>query len=292
MRSLRAVWTVLKREVYAFFVSPMAYVLLTAWLLWCGLGFWMLSYFGAQQGGAGTDTPLTSFFGQTTLFYLPMLVFVPLVTMRLLAEEKSRGTIELLLTAPVSKVSVVVGKYLASLVIWSAMWLPTLLYVWLASRYGGVDAGATLASYVGVLGIGVYYMAIGLFMSSLVRSQIVAAILTFLALGTLFMLGLAQYVLGDEYRELFAYVSIWGHMESFSRGVIDSRYLVFNGSLGVLGLVLTVLVMRGAVSARDLTQILRRPNSEMRARGLGVLNVVLVLALAAPVNSLNFRHYE
>lgn len=242
---MRAVWTILWREVYAYFVSPMAYVLTTVWLLMTGGTFGMLcSYHASQPFGAGAQTgPLTSFFGQTTLFYLPMLVFVPLMTMGLLAKERDRGTIELLMTAPVGEFPVVLGKYFASLVYWIVLWLPTLLYVWLTSRYGDVDLGAVGAAYLGIFGIGAYYLAIGLLMSSLARNQIVAAALTFFALGGLFMLGLGQYVFGEEYREVFAYLSVWGHMESFSRGVVDSRYLVFDASLAIACVILTTSVL-------------------------------------------------
>ena len=243
------VWTIVKREVYAFFVSPMAYVLLTAWLLFSGSTFWLLcGYYSNQPPGSSQDSPLTAFFGQTTLFYLPVLIFVPLITMRLLAEERSRGTIESLMTAPISEAQVVIAKYLAANVFWLALWTPTLLFVWLTSRYGDVDLGAVATSYLGILGIGLYYLAIGVLMSAVSRNQIVSAVLTFVALAGLFVLGLGLYVFGDEYRELFAYVSIWGHMEAFSRGVIDTRYIVFDTSIAGVALTLAV----GALSARRI----------------------------------------
>lgn len=243
---MRAVWVILKREVYSFFVSPMAYVLLTVWLFLTGLAYWILaSYFAQQPMGSGAQgNPLTMFFGQTTLFYLPMLVIVPLVTMRLLAEEQNRGTIESLMTAPVSEISIVLGKYLASLVFWLAMWVPTLLYVWLTSRYGDIDMGAVATSYLGVFGIGAYYLALGTLMSAIAKNQIVAAILTFFALGALFVIGLGQFVFGEEYREVFAYLSVWGHMEAFSRGVVDSRYLVFDATLSILGITFAIGVLQ------------------------------------------------
>jgi ABC-2 type transport system permease protein len=243
---MRAVWVILKREVYSFFVSPMAYVLLTLWLLYAGFAFFMLASYSAQQpmGSGAQGNPLTMFFGQTTLFYLPMLVVVPLVTMRLLAEEQSRGTIESLMTAPVTEVSIVLGKYLASLVFWVAMWVPTLLFVWLTSRYGDIDLGAVATSYLGVFGIGCYYFAIGTLMSAIAKNQIVAGILTFFALTTLFMVGIGQFVFGEEYREIFAYLSVWGHMEAFSRGVVDSRYLIFDATLTALGLTFAIGVLQ------------------------------------------------
>ncbi len=282
---MRAAWTILKREVYAFFVSSMAYVLLTAWLLYSGVVFYMLaSYYASQPLGAGAqDNPLTMFFGQTTLFYLPMLVFVPLVTMRLLAEERSRGTIEVLMTAPVSATSVVLGKYLASVVVWIAMWLPTLLYVWLTSRYGDVDLGTVASSYVGILGMGAYYLAIGTLMSALAKNQIVSGILTFMALAGLFIMGLGQFVFGEEYREVFAYLSIWGHMEAFSRGVIDSRYLVFDLSIAAGTLALAV----GAVRARGRELSLASPETRWP-----LYNIALLLALLVQANYLSYRHYD
>ncbi|MCB9591681.1 MAG: ABC transporter permease [Sandaracinaceae bacterium] len=245
---MKAAWTIFKREVHSFFVSPMAYVLLTCWLLFCGVVFWILAeyYAGQPMGGGAQDSPLTAFFGGTTLFYLPMLVFVPLVTMRLIAEERNRGTLEVLMTAPVSEVSVIVGKYFAALLFWVAMWVPTLLYVWLTSRYGDVDMGAIGTGYLGIFGIGVYYLAIGVLMSAVSPNQIVSAILTFVALAGLFVVGLGQYVFGDEYRELFAYLSIWGHMEAFSRGVVDTRYLTFDVSVAVV----TLSLATGALQAR------------------------------------------
>lgn len=243
---MRGIVTIAKREITSFFLSPMAYVVLTAWLVWCGLTYYMLASFYSQQVTAGgSDNPLSAFFGGTTLFFMPMLVFVPTLTMRLLAEERKSGSIELLLTAPVRETSVVLGKYLAALVFWIGLWAPTLLYVWITSRYGDVDLGAIGASYVGVFGIGLYYMAIGVLMSSVAGNQIVAALLTFMVLGLLFVLGLGEFVFTGDTREVFSYVSIWGHMGAFSKGIVDSRYLMFDASLAALALFLAVRVLEG-----------------------------------------------
>jgi len=166
------------------------------------------------------------------LFFIPLLVFAPVLTMRLLAEERHTGTIEPLLTAPVTTFSVVIGKYFAALTFWVALWIPTLLYVWVTSRYGDVDTGAVLASYLGVLGIGLYYMAIGLAMSAFAKNQIVAALLTFMVLSGLFAGGLLSFIEPlAAYREVIDYLSLWGHMQAFSKGIIDTRFLVFDVSL-------------------------------------------------------------
>jgi ABC-2 type transport system permease protein len=242
---MRGIWTIAKRDIRAFFVSPIAYVVLTVWLIWCGLSYYMIaSWYAGQLTGGGTDSPLSAFFGGTTLFFMPLLLFVPALTMRLVAEERHTGTLEPLLTAPVSEVQVVFGKYLAAMVYWIVLWAPTLLYVWITSNYGDVDPGVVLASYTGVLGIGLYYMAIGLLMSTAARNQVVAAVLTFMVLGVLFVLGLGEMVFYDTARQVLGYISIWGHMESFSKGVVDSRYLVYDVSLAVLALFLSVGLLR------------------------------------------------
>lgn len=245
---MRAIWTILKREVYSFFLSPLAYVVLTVWLLIGGYSFFSIArWFAANPFNvSASENLLSAFFGETMLFYLPILFFVPVFTMRLLAEEHSRGTIETLMTAPVSDVSIVLGKYFAAVIVWVALWMPTLLYVWLASQYGTVDLGMVGAGYLGVLGVGAYYMAIGTLMSAIAKNQIVAAILTFLALCGLFLAGLGIYIFGEEYRDFFAYISIWGHMEAFSKGIVDLRYLVFDVSVAALAVTLAI----GVLSAR------------------------------------------
>jgi ABC-2 type transport system permease protein len=248
---MNAVLTIAKREVFAFFVSPIAYVVLTVWLGIFGIVFCLLAFLFAQQPGAQTNL-LTAFFGGTTLFYLPLLVFTPVLTMRLLAEERASGTIEPLLTAPVSEVEVVIGKYLAALCFWCVLWLPTLSYVWLVARSGdhAVDWGAVGATYLGLFAVGMLYMAVGLLMSAVARNQIVAALLTFLVLGGLFLVGLGGYLdVGDEARAIFEYLGLWTQMAVFAKGIVDTRYLVYDVSLAVTALFFAVQVLQTDRSA-------------------------------------------
>lgn len=243
---MNAIWTIAKREIFSFFVSPIAYVVLTVWLLFFGVVFYVLALVFAQQPGAQTNL-LTAFFGGTTLFYLPLLVFAPVITMRLLAEERSSGTIEALLTAPVSEVSVVLGKYLAALAFWMVLWLPTLSYVWLVARTteNAVDWGAIGATYLGLFLVGMFYMGVGLFMSAAARNQIVAAMLTFLVLGGLFVIGLVGYAnVGDEWRAVFEYLGLWTQMAAFAKGIVDTRYVVYDVSIAILAVTLSVRVLQ------------------------------------------------
>lgn len=245
---MTVVWTIAKREVFSFFVSPVAYAVLTVWLLMNGVSLYIFAeLFATQQYSMGgvTQTPLTLFFGQNIFFYLAVLIVVPLLTMRTLAEENRAGTIEALLTAPVTEIQVVLGKYLALLFDWVVLWLPTVLYVVIVGGYGDVDWGVVGASYVGVFAIGVYYTAIGLLMSAVARSQIVAAVLTFLMLAMFFLLGIGgQFVFEGPSADVFGYFSIWGHMEAFSKGMVDSRPLVFASTLAFLALFTTVRLMQ------------------------------------------------
>lgn len=241
---MRSAWVIAKREIVSFFVSPLAYVVLAVWVFAMGFQFWLLCQFAASQpigSGGSDDSPLKHFFGGTTLFWLAVIVFVPLLTMRLLAEESRQGTIEPLLTAPVSEVAIVLGKFAAAMTFWTAMFLPTLMYVWLTSRFGDVDLGAIGATYFGLLMLGLAWMSTGLLMSALARNQIVAAMLTFVAVGGHFMLGLGQFVFPEDgTREVFEYISVWGHLDAYASGVVDTRYVAFDLSVAVLALFLAV----------------------------------------------------
>jgi ABC-2 type transport system permease protein len=239
--------TIAKREIATYFLSPVAYVVTVVWLVWCGLQFYLLAgVFASAPNLSASASPLSAFFGGSVLFFIPLLVFAPVLTMRLLAEERHTGTLESLLTAPVTSAHVVIGKYLAALVFWIGLWVPTLMYVWITSQFGRIDMGAVLASYLGVLGIGLYYMAIGLAMSALAKNQIVAALLTFMLLSGLFAVGLLSFVdTFADYRDAIDYLSLWGHMQSFSKGIVDTRFVVFDLTLAGLFLYLAWRALDG-----------------------------------------------
>jgi ABC-2 type transport system permease protein len=244
---MKAAYSIAKREVFSYFVSPVAYVVSFVWLVWCGLQYYVLTgmYAGAPALGA-SGSPLSAFFGGSVLFFIPLLVFAPVLTMRLLAEERHTGTIEPLLTAPVTAFDVVIGKYAAALVFWVTLWLPTGIYVWQTSFFGSVDLGAVASSYLGVFGIGLYYMAIGLAMSALAKNQITAALLTFMVLSVLFVGGLLSFIESfAAQRELIDYISLWGHMQAFSKGIVDTRFLVFDASVALLFVYLAYRALEG-----------------------------------------------
>ncbi len=230
-----SVWCIAKREWSSFFGTPMGYVVLAAWLFFQGATFAILVAHFANQpisSGAAGDNPLSIFYGNNTLFYIALLIFVPLLTMRLVAEERKQGTLESALTAPITENAFVLGKFLSSMGLWCSLWIPTLIYVWIASRFGSIDGGKLGATFIGIFGVGLYYMSIGLLMSTFARSPIVAAVLTFAVIGVLFLFGLLHMLGFDEsWNDVFEYMSVWKHLQVFSTGLIDTRYLVHDISL-------------------------------------------------------------
>jgi ABC-2 type transport system permease protein len=200
--------------------------------------FLLVDHFAHQTDATGDETPLSAFFGNTVLLYLVVFLLVPPMTMRLFAEERRSGTIETLMTAPVSSASVVLAKYAAVLTTYVAMWLPTVLYLVILGRTGTLDWHAAASAYTGVLLVGAAYLALGCCASALTRSQFLAMIWTALVLLVLFILGIGEFVTreGSVMHDVCAYVSVWAHMNDFASGVVDSRHVVFYLTLIVLPL--------------------------------------------------------
>jgi ABC-2 type transport system permease protein len=236
---MRSFWPIFKRELFAFFVTPLAWVLIVVFLVVQGMHFFLLvDHFSRTADVSGDETPLSAFFGNTVLLYLVLLVLVPPMTMRLFAEERRSGTIETLMTAPVSSAAVVLAKYAAVLLTYVVMWAPTALYLVILGRTGNLDWHAAATSYLGVLLVGAGYLSLGLCASALTRSQFLAMVWTALVLLVLFILGVGEFVTseGTSLHEICAYVSVWAHMNDFASGLVDTRRLVFYGTLTVLPL--------------------------------------------------------
>ncbi len=230
----------LLRELRAYFFSPLAYIVAALLLLVNGLVFSLIvSYL--NQPGVDIGAPLELFFGQTIYFWLVLLFASPALTMRVLSEERRSGTIEVLMTAPVSEGQVVMGKYLAALLFYISLWLPTVIYAGVLAHYGEVDWGPVAAGYLGILGIGTLFLAVGMFATSLTKSQLVAAVIAFALLVPIFSFGLLEGLFNDEtLRQGLSYLNLWQHMEDFSKGIVDTRRLVYYVSGAALFLFLAV----------------------------------------------------
>lgn len=245
---MKGFWPVLKRELLAFFVTPLAWVLILVFLIVQGLHFYILvDQFSASQDALTDQSPISAFFGNTAILYLILFLLVPPLTMRSFAEERRSGTIETLLTAPLGAVGIVLGKYAAALITYVALWLPTVLYLVILQRSGAIDWHIAFTSYLGVILVGAGYLSIGLLASALTSSQFIALIVTSMVLLVLFLVGLGEFAApdGSATQAVASYVSVWAQMNDFASGIVDSRRLVFDGTLIVVPLFLAVRVIDG-----------------------------------------------
>lgn len=239
-------WLVLwRRELAAYFLSPTAYVVAIFFLLLMGLSFWLLV--GVLIQGPSGVSAMGELFG-SLFFWLAMLVTIPLLTMRLFTEEKSLGTLETLMTAPVNDSTVVLAKYAGALTFFVILWIPTGLYPFLLRQFssspGIVDAGALCSAYFGTFLVGAFYISVGLLCSLLAANAMVAAMSAFAAIGITFFLGFLAYVGRDEtVRDAFERVSSIAHMLDFARGLVDTRAIVLYLSLTALMLFAAVRLL-------------------------------------------------
>lgn len=223
--------SLLKRELRSCFLSPIAYVVMFFfWVLTGGNFVWLLGQLAS--GESLTTAAQLLFSGPLLTFAIP--VVVPLITMRLFAEERKLGTLEALLTTPARVVELVLAKFVGALIFYMVLWLPVLAYVAIQGHLctmeiaGFPDAGALRAGIFGVVLVGSLYIAVGLFMSSLTSNQIVAAIGGFALLfgSTLGLAILAYSAPNPSARILGQYFSSFAHMMDFSRGIVDSRIVI------------------------------------------------------------------
>ncbi len=235
---MKQIWVITKRELQSFFDSLTAYIMLIAFLGFSGFFTWLFGsdIFFIKQAS------LQSFFG---VAYWTLFFFIPALTMRQFAEENKTGTIELLLTRPVNDWQVVFGKFLATLLLIVIALLFTIPYYITVASLGNVDHGAVILGYFGLILMSAAYISIGIFTSSISNNQIIGFLLA-LAIGILFQF-LFSFIAGGTsgiISEILYYLSISTHFESISRGVIDSRDLIYFFSLIFLGLVSTEAVLQ------------------------------------------------
>lgn len=217
---MKNIWTMAQRELGAYFLSPIAYAVAAIFLFSTGLAF------GLGTFANGGEASLRSLF---EFWIILILVFVlPMLTMRLFSEEFRSGTIESLMTLPISEVEVVIGKFLGAFLFYVALLALLLVYPILLSFYGPIDAKLLLCNYLGLLLLGGLYIAVGLFFSACTKHQIVAVLLSFalLALATFASSGLAQEVEGWP-RAVLQHISIRTHFFDFVRGLVDFNHVVF-----------------------------------------------------------------
>jgi len=241
-------FTLLGREVKSFFYSPVAYVVMCFFLFLTGFSF----YIGVSLLNRGpTDVTVVQAFFNTILFWIAYLLVFPLITMRSFSEEFKLGTIESLMTAPVQDWQVVITKWLGCLIFYIILWVPTAIYFWVFTWATNAPAahapGAYAGSYLLLLLMGMFYCAVGCFASVLTKNQIIAAVISLVMILVLLFAGLLQFVILDvsgSMRDVFGYFSAIDHMETFSKGVIDTRPIAWYLTMTTLMLVLTYQVFQ------------------------------------------------
>ena len=240
---------VFKKEMRLFFGSPVAYVVFTFFLLISGWFFSQIFLYysdismrsfmqpGMAQSLNITESVMRPLF---TNMSVVLLFFMPMLTMRLFAEEKKSGTMELLLTYPVRDGEVLAGKFLAAGALYVILLGLTLVYPGLIAYFTRVEWGPILTGYLGLVLTGATFLAVGVLISSLTENQIVAGFGTFGVLLGLWIIGWGAEFAGGNLRAVLQYLSITEHMDTFSRGLIDTKDLVYYLSVTALALFLTL----------------------------------------------------
>src|SRR5271154_6425332 len=250
---MRSFYAIYRKEMGHYFVSPIAYIVIGVFLF---LSAWFFNYFltviirqsfnmEMQSMRFGMppeiDVPgqvMRGFFG---LLSTLILFFTPILTMGVFAEERKRGTMELLMTSPVTETQIVLGKFLASLSLYAIMMVPTMSYM--IFMYLHSDPVPPLkmlfAGYLGVILLGGSLLSLGSFISSLTENQLIAAVLTFAAFLMLWVIDLGRNADG-ALGTVLQYLSVIRHYEDFSRGIIDTSSLIYYFSFGFLFTFLTV----------------------------------------------------
>lgn len=225
---MSGVLAIFQRELRAYFLSPLAWVILCFMLIINGVIF-ALILIALNDPLQPPGRPLDLFFGGTFLFWLVLLFVAPVLTMRLLAEERRSGSLEVLMTAPVTEGQVVVGKYLAALVFYAFLWFPTVTYAGIVALHSEIDWGVVAAGYLGVLLVGALFLAVGLFTSAMTSNQIVAAVMSFAILLALICVTFLEYFVNSQVlRDALAFISFPEHVSGeLAKGIVDTRRLVF-----------------------------------------------------------------
>ena len=231
------------KELRSYFASPIAYVVIGFFALMFGFFYYsLLLYFDRQSLQAAgqavnvNEQFLRPVFLNATVIFLFVL---PLVTMRTYSEEKRSGTIELLLTAPLTDLQIILGKFLGAMGLYAAMLAITLVHVGLLFMFGNPEWRPVVTTYLGLLLMGGCFISVGLLISSLTKNQIVAGMITF---GVFLMLWVINWIasfMGPTTQQVLNYLSITDHLDDFTKGIIDTKHLVYYVSFITFGLFLT-----------------------------------------------------
>jgi ABC-2 type transport system permease protein len=237
---------IVRKEWRGYFASPVGYVVIGMYALVFGYFYTVyLSWFlrqsmqGPQMGGGPMNVNQQMIRGVFDNSMVIFLFVVPLITMRAYAEEKRSGTIELLMTSPITDFQIVVGKFLGAMSLYGAMLGVTLIHIAVLFAYGNPEWKPILTGYLGLVLLGGCFVSVGLFFSSLTKNQIVAGMFTFVVLLLLWVISWIGNFTSPTVERLTSYLSLTSHVDDFLRGVIDSQHIVYYLSFITFGLFLT-----------------------------------------------------
>ena len=237
------------KELKGYFASPVAYVVIGFSAILFGWFFINLLYYFdrmALQAGSGFQGPQAVNVNEILISPLFLNVSVillftlPLITMRTYAEEKRSGTIELLLTSPLTDLQIVIGKFLGGLVLYLAMLAVTLVHVGFLFAYGNPEWRPVATGYLGLVLMGGCFLSLGLFISSLTRNQIIAGMVTFAVFLMFWVINWIATFMDPTPQAVLNYLSITEHLNDFARGVLDTKHLIYYFSFIAFSLFLTV----------------------------------------------------
>lgn len=246
------IFTIFRKELNSYFNSPIAYLVMAFFGLLAGYFFYVYVAFFVERsmqsqmmGGRGFPMDVNEMVIRQVLSNLSVigLFMIPMITMRLFAEEKRSGTIELLTTSPVRDIEVIIGKWLAALALYASLLAISGLSIATLFLYGKPDIAPILTGYLGLLLQGGSLLAIGTFISTLTRNQIIAAFSAFAVSLLLWVLDSVTAVESADWAKAVAYMSVISHFEPFAKGVVDTKDVIFYVSLTFFGLFLTARSM-------------------------------------------------
>lgn len=237
---MQNILTIFKKELAGYFNSAIAYIVIVLFLVLTGLYTWYL-WSSILIMGVVTMRPAFDVIPYT------FLILIPAITMRSFSEEKKTGTIELLLTRPISDMEIILGKFLSALALTCIAILPTILYVFSLSMFlGKIDMGAIFGAYAGLILLSAIFVGIGIFCSSITENQIVAFLMSFFVILFFILIKFALVFLPASMASVLEYLSVNYHYASISRGVIDSRDLIYY----ISGIVILLLLTRTSLERR------------------------------------------
>jgi ABC-2 type transport system permease protein len=243
---MRNILAIAGKELRGYFASPIAYIvigffaLLYGWFFYVPLQFFNRQSMQAAMGGGGTLNINQMLIAPVLANATVVILFVmPMITMRTYAEEKRSGTIELLLTSPITDTQIILGKFFGAMGLFLAMLAVTLIHMGILFIYGNPDWKPVATAYLGLILMGGCFLSIGLLISSLTKNQIVAGMVTFAVFLMLWVINWIGSFVGPTAQAVLTHLSITDHFDDFSKGVIDTKHLVYYLSFISFGLFLT-----------------------------------------------------